>query len=83
MSKQMAERYKVAEQIVWNRLAKWKQTAIKEDRIAKPDSRHLSEFAKEVVKLAESDEELVTTPDKTSQTVILKDGKFHVSKSSN
>lgn len=77
----MADRYKLAEQIVWNRLAKWKQTAIKEDRVKNPQSRHLSDFAKEIINLAESNEELIVTPDKTGNDVTVNNGKFYISKS--
>lgn len=82
MSEEMANRYKAAEEIVWGRLAKWKQNAIKEDRTNNPNSRYLSEFAKEIIQLAESGEELILTPNKISAPALtMKDGKFHVSQS--
>lgn len=54
----MAKRYRLAYEIVWKALAKWKQNAITEDRIDNPNSRHLAEFAKAVITLAESKQDL-------------------------
>jgi len=80
MSKKMAERYRLAEQIVWNHLDNWKKTTIKEDRLDNPESRHITEFAKEVIKLAESDTDL-DSKISGSPTLTVKDGKFYVTQS--
>ena len=50
----MAANYKKAEKIAWNKLAHWKQVAITDDRKKKIDSRYVQDFAKEVIRLAES-----------------------------
>ena len=50
----MAERYREAEQIVWNSLSRWQKIAITEDRKEVKDSSVFENFSKKVVALAEN-----------------------------
>lgn len=55
-------RIELASHAVFNKLPKWKQEAIKEDRQTKNyDSRVMQEFAYDVSKLVESDQEIFVT----------------------
>lgn len=55
----MAKRYRLAEQIVFDQLPDWKKLAVKEDRKNNVDSRFTQEFAKAIISLAESSTVLV------------------------
>lgn len=50
----MAERYRVAEKLVFAKMAKWQQEAITEDRQTGRESSLLTQFAKDVIKMAEN-----------------------------
>ncbi len=58
--KSMANKYQVAQRLVWQKLALWQQTAVREDRekqLTNPnfDSHVLNDFARKVIEMAESD----------------------------
>jgi hypothetical protein len=56
------QRYELASTFLLSKLPHWKREAVKEDRANKNlDSRIMQEFAKSVVALAESDQEIFTT----------------------
>jgi hypothetical protein len=55
-------RYELASEFLLSKLPHWKKEAIKEDRASGNfDSRVMEEFAKDVVRLAESDQEIFVT----------------------
>lgn len=49
----MAERYRLAEKLVFAKMEKWKQEAITEDRKTGHESGLLEQFAKDVINMAE------------------------------
>jgi hypothetical protein len=51
---EMAARYKLAEQIVWNSLENWQKIAITEDRKLKKTSTVFDAFTAKVIALAEN-----------------------------
>ena len=53
----MANRYELAERLIWQNMANWKKAAIEAERAAgKAESHLLSDFAKEIISMAESEE---------------------------
>lgn len=67
----MANRYQIAERLVWQKLADWRKQAIENDRkTGNLDSHFLSDFAKEVIQMAES-ESFLETPKATPKKPVV------------
>ena len=78
----MAEKYRLAEKLVFAKLKPWQQAAIKEDKAAGKDSGILTQFVKDVIHMAENME----TPSPTTKPPVatkpakiepFSDGKDH------
>lgn len=62
MTNKPKHRYELASEFLLSKLPHWKREAVKDDRkTGNLDSRVMEEFAKSVVALAESDQEIFTT----------------------
>lgn len=75
----MAEKYRLAEKLVFAKLKPWQQAAIQEDKAAGKDSGILTQFVKDVIHMAENMEIQPPSakPPKAIKVEPFSDGKDH------